>query len=300
MRAYGCGPTATRCSSTCWCSWSIGRGGAGEHAARPLPLRPGLGGHARGRDRRPLPWASPSRAPRLQAFATGASFAGVMGAMLRGQAELRQPRVLHPAPVDHHPLHGHPRRHGLAARRGRRGDAAVTLLNLEVLKSFSQFLNELRQAGSRSSTSASGSTIWPTCPRQLEPAKYERMIFGLILILMMIFRPQRHDPRAPPPSSRLEDGMSGPLLAVRTSPRRFGGLRALGGVSLHGGGGCDPLHHRPQRRGQDHALQRAHGRVPARPGRCCCEGRADPGSRPTASPASASPAPSRTSASSAR
>jgi branched-chain amino acid transport system permease protein len=27
-------------------------------------------------------------------------------------------------------------------------------------------------------------------PTQLEPAKYERMIFGLILVLMMIFRPQ--------------------------------------------------------------------------------------------------------------
>jgi len=26
-------------------------------------------------------------------------------------------------------------------------------------------------------------------PSQLEPAKYERMIFGLIIILMMIFRP---------------------------------------------------------------------------------------------------------------
>jgi branched-chain amino acid transport system permease protein len=27
-------------------------------------------------------------------------------------------------------------------------------------------------------------------PTQLEPAKYERMVFGLILVLMMIFRPQ--------------------------------------------------------------------------------------------------------------
>jgi branched-chain amino acid transport system permease protein len=27
-------------------------------------------------------------------------------------------------------------------------------------------------------------------PAQFEPAKYERMVFGLILILMMIFRPQ--------------------------------------------------------------------------------------------------------------
>jgi branched-chain amino acid transport system permease protein len=27
-------------------------------------------------------------------------------------------------------------------------------------------------------------------PTQLEPAKYERMVFGIILVLMMIFRPQ--------------------------------------------------------------------------------------------------------------
>jgi len=27
-------------------------------------------------------------------------------------------------------------------------------------------------------------------PVQFEPAKYERMVFGLILIFMMIFRPQ--------------------------------------------------------------------------------------------------------------
>jgi branched-chain amino acid transport system permease protein len=37
-------------------------------------------------------------------------------------------------------------------------------------------------------------------PVQFEPAKYERMVFGLILILMMIFRPQgilppRQEPR---------------------------------------------------------------------------------------------------------
>jgi branched-chain amino acid transport system permease protein len=27
-------------------------------------------------------------------------------------------------------------------------------------------------------------------PTQFEPAKYERMVFGIILVLMMIFRPQ--------------------------------------------------------------------------------------------------------------
>jgi ABC-type branched-subunit amino acid transport system permease subunit len=35
-----------------------------------------------------------------------------------------------------------------------------------------------------------GSLDLSQIPAQFEPAKYERMIFGLILILMMIFRPQ--------------------------------------------------------------------------------------------------------------
>jgi branched-chain amino acid transport system permease protein len=61
----------------------------------------------------------------------------------------------------------------------------VTVLNLQVLKGLSLWLNELRNAG----TTIFGWSLtnWPT---QLEPAKYERMVFGLILVLMMIFRPQ--------------------------------------------------------------------------------------------------------------
>jgi branched-chain amino acid transport system permease protein len=35
-----------------------------------------------------------------------------------------------------------------------------------------------------------GSYSLSQLPAQFEPAKYERMVFGLILILMMIFRPQ--------------------------------------------------------------------------------------------------------------
>jgi branched-chain amino acid transport system permease protein len=65
---------------------------------------------------------------------------------------------------------------------------AVTLLNLEVLKSFSQWLNELRQAGTIINLGFTKYNL-AELPTQLEPAKYERMIFGIILILMMIFRP---------------------------------------------------------------------------------------------------------------
>jgi len=64
------------------------------------------------------------------------------------------------------------------------GTAALTILNLDVLKSFSEWLNTLKQ---------SGFVLWgfnfASLPNQVDPAKFERLIFGLILIMMMIFRP---------------------------------------------------------------------------------------------------------------
>jgi branched-chain amino acid transport system permease protein len=59
------------------------------------------------------------------------------------------------------------------------------VLNLQVLKGLSLWLNELRNSG----IEIFGYNL-ANLPTQLEPAKYERMIFGLILVLMMIFRPQ--------------------------------------------------------------------------------------------------------------
>ena len=65
---------------------------------------------------------------------------------------------------------------------------AVTLLNLEVLKSFSDFLVHLRQTGYVLDLGITQFNF-ANLSDQVEPAKYERMIFGIILILMMIFRP---------------------------------------------------------------------------------------------------------------
>ena len=61
----------------------------------------------------------------------------------------------------------------------------MTVLNLQVLKGFSLWLNELKNAG----VTVLGFNL-AALPTQLEPAKYERMIFGIILVLMTIFRPQ--------------------------------------------------------------------------------------------------------------
>jgi branched-chain amino acid transport system permease protein len=70
------------------------------------------------------------------------------------------------------------------------GATGVTILNLQLLKGLSLWLNALRQSGAVWSLPFIGSFALSELPVQFEPAKYERMVFGLILMLMMIFRPQ--------------------------------------------------------------------------------------------------------------
>jgi len=65
------------------------------------------------------------------------------------------------------------------------GATALTILNLDVLKSFSEYLNTLRQSGAMFF-----GFHFSDLPSQLDPAKYERLVFGLVLIAMMIFRPE--------------------------------------------------------------------------------------------------------------
>jgi branched-chain amino acid transport system permease protein len=70
------------------------------------------------------------------------------------------------------------------------GATGVTILNLQLLKGLSLWLNGLRQSGAELVIPFLGSYSLSQLPAQFEPAKYERMVFGLILIVMMIFRPQ--------------------------------------------------------------------------------------------------------------
>ena len=65
------------------------------------------------------------------------------------------------------------------------GATVVTVLNLQVLNGCSLWLNELKNAG----VTVLGYNR-ANLPTQLEPAKYERMVFGIILVVMMIVRPQ--------------------------------------------------------------------------------------------------------------
>jgi branched-chain amino acid transport system permease protein len=67
------------------------------------------------------------------------------------------------------------------------GAATVTILNLQVLQGLSLYLSQLRQSDA---VIPIINFAWANLSTQLDPAKYQRLLFGLILILMMIFRPE--------------------------------------------------------------------------------------------------------------
>jgi len=121
---------------------------------------------------------------KLLAFACGASFAGVMGVLFAAKQVFINPEsftFLESIGVLAMVILG-----GMGSIPGAvLGATVVTVLNLQVLKGFSLWLNELKNAG----VTVLGYSL-ADLPTQLEPAKYERMIFGMILVLMMIFRPQ--------------------------------------------------------------------------------------------------------------
>jgi branched-chain amino acid transport system permease protein len=121
---------------------------------------------------------------KLLAFACGASFAGVMGVVFSAKQVFINPEsftFLESIGVLAMVILG-----GMGSIPGAvLGATVVTVLNLQVLKGLSLWLNELKNAG----VTILGFNL-ADLPTQFEPAKYERMIFGIILVLMMIFRPQ--------------------------------------------------------------------------------------------------------------
>jgi hypothetical protein len=59
-------------------------------------------------------------------------------------------------------------------------------LNLQVLQGLSLYLSQLRQSDA---VIPIINFAWKDLSTQLDPAKYQRMLFGIILIIMMIYRP---------------------------------------------------------------------------------------------------------------
>lgn len=121
---------------------------------------------------------------KLLAFGCGASFAGVMGVLFSAKQVFINPEsftFLESIGVLAMVILG-----GMGSIPGAiLGATVVTVLNLQVLKGLSLWLNELKNAG----VTILGYSL-TNLPTQFEPAKYERMVFGLILVAMMIFRPQ--------------------------------------------------------------------------------------------------------------
>jgi branched-chain amino acid transport system permease protein len=134
---------------------------------------------------------------KLLAFATGASFAGAVGVLYAAKQTFVSPEsfsLIQSISILAMVIVG-----GLGGIRGViLGACVVTLLNLQVLKNLSLQLNALRQIDYVVPIINFHITDWPT---QLEPAKYERLVFGLLLIIMMIFRPSGI---LPEPRRRLE------------------------------------------------------------------------------------------------
>ena len=126
---------------------------------------------------------------KLFAFAVGASFASAVGVLFAAKQVFINPEsftFMESIGVLAMVILG-----GMGSIPGAiLGATGVTILNLQLLKGLSLWLNGLRQSGAELTLPLLGTYSLSQLPAQFEPAKYERMVFGLILILMMIFRPQ--------------------------------------------------------------------------------------------------------------
>jgi branched-chain amino acid transport system permease protein len=123
---------------------------------------------------------------KLAAFAIGASFAGAMGVVFAANRTFVSPETFSltaSISVLVMVILG-----GLGSVPGVIvGAAVVTLLNIDWLQSLSLALSRLRQGSGEIPIFG---IPWAELPTQLDPARYQRLAFGLILIIMMIFRPE--------------------------------------------------------------------------------------------------------------
>jgi branched-chain amino acid transport system permease protein len=122
---------------------------------------------------------------KLGAFAAGASFAGAMGALYAANRTFVSPETfsfLQSIGVLTMVILG-----GLGSIPGVIfGAAAVVILNIQVLQNLSLKLSELRQGDA---VIPIINFAWKDLSNQLDPAKYQKLVFGVILVVMMIFRP---------------------------------------------------------------------------------------------------------------
>ncbi|MBL8103407.1 MAG: hypothetical protein JNM02_12805 [Anaerolineales bacterium] len=122
---------------------------------------------------------------KLAAFAAGASFAGGMGVLYAANRTFVSPETfsfLQSIGVLTMVILG-----GLGSIPGVIfGASAVVILNIQVLQNFSLYLSALRQSDA---VIPIINFEWKNLSNQLDPAKYQKLVFGIILVVMMIFRP---------------------------------------------------------------------------------------------------------------
>jgi len=122
---------------------------------------------------------------KLGAFAVGASFAGAMGVLFAASRTFVGPEsftFLQSVGVLTMVIMG-----GIGSITGAIvGAVVVTFLNIQVLQSLSLYLSQLRQSDA---VIPILNFHWKNLSNQLDPSKYQRLIFGVILVVMMIYRP---------------------------------------------------------------------------------------------------------------
>lgn len=113
---------------------------------------------------------------KLAAFATGASFAGVVGVIFAAKQTFVDPTsftLMESIGILVMVILG-----GSGSIPGVvLGASFVTVLQVQLLKEFSNFLHSLQQSGVIN------------LPSQLDPSKFQRLIFGIMLILVALYRP---------------------------------------------------------------------------------------------------------------
>lgn len=122
---------------------------------------------------------------KLTAFAIGASFAGVMGVMLASFRTFVSPETfnfMQSIGVLTMVILG-----GAGSIQGAIvGATVVVMLNLQILQGLSLYLSQLRQSDA---VIPLINFAWKDLSTQLDPSKYQKLLFGTLLIVMMIFRP---------------------------------------------------------------------------------------------------------------
>jgi branched-chain amino acid transport system permease protein len=122
---------------------------------------------------------------KLMAFAMGAAFGGAIGVLYAAKQTFIDPSsfvLLQSITILAMVIVG-----GIGSIKGVIvGATLITLLDISLLTNLSLQLNNLRNADVVIPIINFHIRDWPN---QLEPAKYQPLVFGLILVLMMIFRP---------------------------------------------------------------------------------------------------------------